>query len=163
MVGKKKALRSARTSWQVLPLISSLVWLILLLVVDPILVNAPWWSYLDFGFWFALALPLIPWLGIASLMAILSAAVSSRLSRSLLSLTALAMGIIPGSVWTLLLGDVFEGASSLPLTLNVSLIAGSIAVPLSLIVLARTVVARRRKARVRMSAFDTGFEGRPEQ
>ena len=163
MVGEKKAFSSARTSWQLLPLISSLVWLILLLVADPILVDAPWWSYFDFGLWFALALPLIPWLGIASLMAILGVAVSSRLSRLLLSLTALAMGIIPGTVWTLLISDVFAGVSSLPLTLNVSLAAGTIAVPLSLIVLARTLVARRKKARVPMSAFDTGSEGRPEQ
>lgn len=163
MVGEKKALPSAKTLWQKLPLISSILWLILLLVVDPILVDAPWWSYLDLSLWFALALPLIPWLGIAGLMSILSVAVSSRLSRVLLSLTTLAMGIIPSTVWTMLISDVFDGASSLPLTLSVSLAAGTVAVPLSLIVLARTLMARRKKDRVPMSAFHSGSEGRPDQ
>lgn len=163
MVGEEKAPPSAKTSWQILPLIASVIWLILLLVVDPILVDAPWWSYLDFGFWFALALPLIPWLGFASLMVILDVAVSSWLSRLLLSLTALAMGFIPSTVWTLLLNDVFDGASSLQLTLNVSLAAGTVAVTLSLIVLARTLMARRKKARVPLSAFNNGSEGQPDQ
>ncbi|MGO2480871.1 MAG: hypothetical protein ACTH7J_05475 [Glutamicibacter ardleyensis] len=163
MVGEKKRCLLQKTSWQLLPLISSMVWMFLLLVVDPLLVDAPWWSYFDFSFWFALAIPLIPWLGIASLMAILGVAVSSRLSSLLLSLTALVMGIIPGIVWTLLLSDVFDGASSLPLTLSVSLAAGTIAVPLSLIVLARTFVARRKKGRVPTSAFNNGSEGQPDQ
>lgn len=163
LVGEKKASPSTKISWQFLPLFSSLVLLILLLVVDPILVDAPWWSYLDFGFWFALALPLIPWLGIAGLMSILGLAVSSRWSLSLLSLTALAMGIIPGIVWSLLLNDVFEGASSLPLTLYVSLAAGTGAVPLSLIVLARTIVARRRKAQMPMNSSCNGSKGQSDQ
>ncbi|HJX78416.1 hypothetical protein [Glutamicibacter sp.] len=163
MVGEKKALPSVDTSWQRLPLISSILWLILLLVVDPVLVDAPWWSYLDFSFWFALVLPLIPWLGIAGLMSILGKAVSSRLSRVLLSLIALAMGIIPSTVWALLLNDVFDAVSSLPLSLKVSLAAGTVAVPLSLIVLARTLVARRKKVRVTTSAFNNGYEGQPDQ
>lgn len=159
MVGREKPLPAANDAWRFLPMLCGLAWFILLLVVDPILAYAPWWSYFDFSFWFALAIPLIPWLGLAGLMTLLGFTVHTRLSRLLLSLTSLAMGSIPSIIWTLLLSDVFAAAGSLQLTVTVSLFSGALGIPLSLIVLGRTLGDRSRKSRIQKELLRSSLEG----
>ena len=114
-----------------------------LLIVDPLVSDAPWWMHPDPGFWFVLVFPLLPWFGLASLMAWLGHGATSRLTAILLTLTSLAAGIIPSFLFTVLLDDVFPEAGPMGFSQNLALAAGALALPLSLVVLVRSLMRRR--------------------
>lgn len=115
----------------------------LLLIVDPLVSGAPWGMHPDPGFWFVLVFPLLPWLGLAGLMAWLGHGAASRLTAILLTLTSLAAGIIPSFFFTVLLDDVFPEAGPMGFSQDLALAAGALALPLSLVVLARRLMRRR--------------------
>lgn len=138
-----------KNKWRFLPLLCGSGWAILLLVVDPLLARAPWWNYLDAGLWFALSFPLLPWLGFAGLMAFLGFVVSTRVSVLLFTLLSLALGIIPSTIWALLLSDVFPEAGVFRITADLSLAAGAMVIPLSFVALIRTMIVRWKQAKLR--------------
>ncbi len=129
---------------------------LLLLVVEPLLVKAPWWTYPDAGFWVVLTLPLMPWAGLAGLMIWCAQQATSRLNVVLYSLLTLAASIIPVVVVTLLLADVFPASGPPRFSLDISLAAGAAALALLPVVLVRTRRARRTCAEaVRAAAATT--------
>ncbi|WP_404290123.1 hypothetical protein [Glutamicibacter arilaitensis] len=159
--GARTTARSKTGGLRAMPLLCGAIWALLLFLVDPLLSGGPWWNYVEVGLWFALGLPVVPWLGIAGLMALLGFVVSTRLSRVLLSLTSVGWGIIPSTIWSLLLSDVFPDAGSLQITFNVSLAAGTAAIALSLVVLARTLVVRRKESRQNRSVPSNAMQHGP--
>lgn len=116
---------------------------LMLIVVDPLLARAPWWTYPEVDLWGVLLLPLVPWLGCAGAMAWLGFVLSKRLSIILVSLVSISFGVIPSAFWTLLLYDVFPESGSLDLSMNMALVAGAIAIPLAVVVLVRTMITKR--------------------
>lgn len=131
-----------KSNWRFVPLTCGIFMGLVLLVVDPLLAGAPWWTYPEADLWVALLFPLAPWLGCAGLMTWLGFVLSARLSVVLISLVSIFVGIIPSVFWRLLLSDAFPESGSLELSLNLSLAAGAIALPLSTFILVKTVLSR---------------------
>ena len=115
------------------------------MVIDPLRAGAPWWTYPEADLWVVLLFPLLPWLGCASLMTWLGFVRSTRLSIVLISLVSVSLAIIPSVFWRLLLSDVFPDSGPLELTTNMSIGAGAIVIPLSFVVLVRTLLSKRKQ------------------
>ena len=133
------------SKWRFLPLACGILTGIILMVIDPLRAGAPWWTYPEADLWVVLLFPLLPWLGCAGLMTWLGFVLSTRLSIVLISLVSVSLAIIPSVFWRLLLSDVFPDSGNLELTTNMSLGAGAIAIPLSIVVLVRTLLSKRKE------------------
>lgn len=135
-----------KSNWRFVPLASAIVMGLVILVIDPLLAGAPWWTYPEADLWVVLLFPLIPWLGCSVLMTWLGFVLSTRPSIALISLVSIFAGIIPSVFWRLLLSDAFPESGPLELSMNLSLVAGAIALPLSSFVLVKTILSRQRHA-----------------
>lgn len=120
----------------------SILFAVLLIVVDPVISGASWWTMPDL--WLPLAFPLLPWLGIAGLMTWLGSATDRWRHALMLSLISLAAGVIPSFIWGLLLFDAFPNYSSEQLPLTVSLWAGVAAVLLGVAFAVSAMIRRWR-------------------
>ncbi|MFC9935186.1 MULTISPECIES: hypothetical protein [Micrococcaceae] len=125
---------------------SGILFAVLLLIVDPLIADAPWWSEPDL--WVPLAFPLLPWLAVAGVMAWLGSATERWLHALVFSFSALAAGVIPGLFWTLLLFDAFPDSASPQLPMAVSLFSGAVAIVLGAVAGGRAIFRRFRKARL---------------
>lgn len=132
-----------KSTWRFLPTACGIIMGLVLIVVDPLLSHAPWWTYPEADLWGVLLFPLLPWLGCAGVMAWLGFVLSTRLGIVLVSLVSISLGVIPSAFWTLLLYDVFPESGSLALSMNMALVAGAIAIPLAVVVLIRATLAKR--------------------
>lgn len=124
---------------------SGLLFAALMLIVDPLIAGTPWWA--EPGLWVPLAFPLLPWLGVAGAMAWLGSAATSWLHALVFSFIVLAVGVIPGFFWTLLLFDAFPDSASPQIPVAVSLCAGAALMVLGPVAGGRAIYRHLAKSR----------------
>lgn len=139
---------SPHFGWRILPAGCAGVMLLVLLVVDPWLAHAPWWTVPDAGLWFALALPILPWIAVLGLFGWLGFVLRSKWSMVFLSMGSIAMTFIPTLIWSLLLLDVFPRSGTLTISTTLSLGVWLLAIPAVIILLFQMAASRRAVARM---------------
>lgn len=112
-----------------------------LLLLDPLLANAPWWASGEDGLGVALLIPALPWVSCATLAISISLLVRRIGVVALASLASLGSLFIPAAAWTLLLDDVFPDSGTFEISMLLA-IACSVAFVGYAIVLAIEMLVR---------------------
>lgn len=118
-----------------------------LLLLDPLLAQAPWWAAGEDGLGAALLIPALPWL-LGAALAILASLLVRRLGVVVLaSLASLGGLFIPAIVWTLLLHDVFPESDTFAISMVLALASSAAFVAYAIVLAARALLRHRKQAR----------------
>ena len=131
----------------VVSVLAFIVGALCLLLLDPLLANAPWWASGEDGLGVALLIPVLPWVLCATL-AILISLLARRIGVvALASLASLGSLFIPAVVWTLLLHDVFPNSGTFAISMLLAIACSVAFVGYAIVLTIEMLVRSGRRSR----------------